>query len=495
MTTQTQPLILTVSQLTQAIKLQLEGSFPLTWVKGEVSNLKLHTSGHLYFSIKDAFAQISCVAFRQDLLKIPILPKIGDQVLIRGELNVWLLKGTYQLIVRELSHVGRGEQLLKLEILKQKLQALGLFSLERKRALPQFPKKIGIVTSPTGAVIQDIINVLSRRLSGFHLLLNPVRVQGEGAAEEIAQAIEQFNAHNLVDIIVVCRGGGSIEDLAPFNTELVAQAIYKSQIPVVSAVGHETDVTISDLVADVRAPTPSAAAELISTETEELLKKLQKAKRTISHVVYTQITYYRQQLSRLSRHPLFTTSTALLISRMQQLDVIREDIDLCLNRQLAMKQQELSRLQKRVALARPSERIRQHHEHLFQLHNGINAVTLRYLNEKRKNLLQASKILDRYWIQRAELRKKAFEYPHFEMQIPFLIQKQLAEKKKNLLQIIGHLESLHPKKLLKKGYSILFSQKDGSIISSVTNAYEGQKVRIVLADGELEATITRVPHD
>ncbi|MBS0655637.1 MAG: hypothetical protein JSR46_07665, partial [Verrucomicrobia bacterium] len=224
----------------------------------------------------------------------------------------------------------------------------------------------------------------------------------------------------------------------------------------------------------------------------ELLTKLQKAKKSITHTLATQINNYKQQLARLTKNPLLATTTALLAPRIQGLDMMREAIDLRLTKELALKRQALSQLQKRVAQARPSERIRQHHERLLQLQAGINACALKYANEKKKQLLQASKMLDRCWLQRAQLRRKAFEYPHFEVQIPFLVQKQLTDKKKQLQQLIGHLESLHPKKLLTKGYSILFAQKEGTIISSVANTFEGQQVRIVLADGEVEATITRV---
>ena len=256
------PSPLTVSQLTNAIKLSLESTFPMIYLQGEVTNFKLQSSGHLYFSLKDANAMIGAVMFKGEASALKIMPKAGDQVVVKGELSVYPPKGNYQLVVRELSYVGLGELLLKLEELKIKLHQMGWFKSSHKKPLPRFPKRIGVVTSPTGAVIQDILNVLTRRFSGFHLILYPVKVQGEGAAQEIAQAIEQFNKYQIVDVMIVGRGGGSLEDLWAFNEEIVASAIFHSQIPIISAVGHETDHCIADYVADVRAPTPSAAAEM-----------------------------------------------------------------------------------------------------------------------------------------------------------------------------------------------------------------------------------------
>ncbi len=269
---------LTVSQLTNAIKLNLESTFPRIHLQGEISNFKVQTSGHLYFSLKDVHAQISVVMFKADASLLKIMPKAGDQVIVKGALNVYPPKGNYQLIVRELAYVGIGELLQKLEALKFKLHQMGWFKNSHKKPLPRFPQRIGVVTSPTGAVIQDILNVLSRRFSGFHLILNPVKVQGEGAADEISQAIEDFNRYQSVDVMIVGRGGGSLEDLWAFNEEIVAKAIFHSQIPIISAVGHETDHCIADYVADVRAPTPSAAAEIVIAEKKQQIDYLMRCK-------------------------------------------------------------------------------------------------------------------------------------------------------------------------------------------------------------------------
>lgn len=294
----TTALPLTVSQLTQAIKSSLESNFPSILLQGEVSNSKLHSSGHFYFSLKDSGAQIGAVMYRSD---VKVIPKDGDQVIVRGDINVYPPSGKYQIIAKELRPVGVGELLLKLEELKVKLHKKGYFKKDHKRPLPKMPRRIGVITSPTGAAIQDILNILTRRFSGFHLILNPVKVQGEGAAQEIAQAIQQFNDFDLVDVMIVGRGGGSIEDLWAFNEEIVADALYNSRIPTISAVGHETDHCIADYVADVRAPTPSAAAEIVIAEKAHQLQQLgqiqQRMQQTLRHLIRHQM----QQLEGVKR--------------------------------------------------------------------------------------------------------------------------------------------------------------------------------------------------
>src|SRR3990167_8243184 len=224
---------LTVSELTFAIKSVLEPAFRTIAVRGEISNFKLQSSGHLYFSLKDASAQISAVLFKGNASNLTKMPKEGDQVIAIGDISLYAPRGSYQLVIRELQFLGMGELLLKLHELKAKLQALGWFDPKIKNPLPKLPKRIGVVTSPTGAVIQDILNVLTRRFKGFHVILNPVKVQGEGAASEIAQAIEDMNRYRLADVLIVGRGGGSIEDLWAFNEELAARAIARSAIPVI----------------------------------------------------------------------------------------------------------------------------------------------------------------------------------------------------------------------------------------------------------------------
>ena len=267
--------VLSVSELTQTVRALLEKQIGTIWVSGEITNLRARSSGHIYFTLKDAGAQLNCVLFSREKISQRALLADGQRVLLQGDLTVYEARGQYQLIVRAVELQGVGALQVAFEKLKQKLTAEGLFAQERKRPLPRYPRRIGLVTSPTGAAIRDVLNVIQRRNPGLEIILAPARVQGSGAAEEIAEAIRQLNEFSRdqgteaqlethLDLILVTRGGGSLEDLWAFNEEIVARAIFESAVPIVSAVGHEIDFTIADFVADVRAATPSAAAEIIT---------------------------------------------------------------------------------------------------------------------------------------------------------------------------------------------------------------------------------------
>lgn len=309
-----------VTELTAAIKGQLESRFFKIRVKGEITNLKEQSSGHLYFSLKDATSLIQAVLFKGNAAQLKELPKNGDEVILEGELNVYAPRGTYQIVVRTLEKAGIGPLLLKFHELKKTLSERGWFDEKHKKPLPPFPKTIGVITSPTGAVLQDIIQVLSRRAPGFHLILGPVKVQGEGAKEEIAEAIQNFNRLNLVDVLIVGRGGGSLEDLWAFNEEIVAKAIFESTIPIISAVGHETDVSIADFVADLRAPTPSAAAEMVVKERASQLHLLDQMKKRLTHLIQAQLKQERTRLEKFQTHPYFTSPYGTLGIYIQKMD-------------------------------------------------------------------------------------------------------------------------------------------------------------------------------
>src|SRR4030066_820404 len=262
--------ILTVSELTQEIKDILEDKFPDVWVEGEISNLRIPPSGHIYFTLKDDLRQIRAVLFKRQARTLRFVPEDGLHTICRGRFSLYEKRGDYQLILETIEPKGIGALQLAFLQLKERLEKEGLFDPAHKKAVPMIPQKIGIVTSPTGAVIQDMLHILGRRFENLHILLYPVRVQGEGVSSEIAEAIKYFNQRTEVDVIIVGRGGGSLEDLWAFNEEVVARAIYRSKIPVISAVGHETDYQIADFVADLRAPTPSAAAELVVRDKREM---------------------------------------------------------------------------------------------------------------------------------------------------------------------------------------------------------------------------------
>ena len=291
--------ITSISELTYQIKSSLESNFANIAAKGEISNFKRQASGHIYFSLKDSGAQISAVMFKGNTFSLGRFPKNGDKVIAYGELSVYPPRGNYQIIVRKMDYDGLGDYLLKLEELKQRLSSLGWFDSAHKKSLPAFPNKIGVITSPTGAAIKDIINVLTRRFQGFHLIINPVQVQGTSSGQEITRAIEELNRHQFVDVIILGRGGGSIEDLASFNEEIVAKAIFDSRIPIISAVGHETDHTIADYIADLRAPTPSAAAELVIKEQKTHLDNMEKLNYIMKQEICSQVNYELQRLDHL----------------------------------------------------------------------------------------------------------------------------------------------------------------------------------------------------
>src|SRR5262252_2444462 len=315
--------VFTVAELTRAIRGTLETKFGAVWVQGEISNYKLNPSGHQYFTLKDAKAQISCVIFRNTIAPLRAPLADGVQVQVYGNVTVFEARGQYQLSVQILQPRGFGLLQAKFEALKRKLEAEGLFDAARKRVLPKFPRRIGIVTSPNGAAIRDILNVLRRRAPWLQILVNPVRVEGTGAAAEIAVAIRELATPNVnwapVDLVVVTRGGGSIEDLWEFNEEIVARAIFHSAVPIVSAVGHEIDFTICDFVADLRAPTPSAAAELIVPDIIDVHRRIDGCARALARKLLNwvrdaqqRLDHARETLQRCLTHELDSYKRGLL---------------------------------------------------------------------------------------------------------------------------------------------------------------------------------------
>jgi exodeoxyribonuclease VII large subunit len=437
--------ILTVSELTLAIKSILEKNFNSICLKGEISNFKHQSSGHMYFSLKDEISQISCVLFKGNSINLEKTPKDGDQIIVEAELSVYPPRGNYQLIVRKLSFIGIGELLFKLHELKEKLKKRGWFDNIHKKSLPLLPKKIGVVTSPTGSVIQDIINILKRRFTNFHLILNPVKVQGLGAAEEIAKAIEDFNKYNLAEVLIVGRGGGSLEDLWAFNEEIVAKAIFESKIPIISAVGHETDFSIADFVADIRAPTPSAAAEIVIKEKNQFLDTLENYKNQIAKQIIHLTSNLKLKLSHYQNHPYFISPYHIIGEQMQMLDDMKNLIDNSVKQKLNKQKDFLT---------------------LF-------SNQLKSLNPKTK------------------IENKKIELALFNKRLKIASKNILEIKKERLLKLISHLKAIDPKNLLKKGYSILFNEKNASIILSKDDILENQRFSAIVADGKIYAVVEK----
>jgi exodeoxyribonuclease VII large subunit len=345
--------IFTVSELTQTIKFLLEENIPTLWLEGEVSNFKAHSSGHYYFTLKDATAQISAVIWRSRVAELDFELEDGMHVQALGNVRVYERGGRYNFDILRIQPAGLGRLQMEFERLKRKLEAEGLFDREHKKPIPEFPQTIGVVTSETGAAIRDIINVLTRRAPNVQIILRPVQVQGEGAAADIAQAIHEFNQFAKVDVLIVGRGGGSLEDLWAFNEEVVARAIFDSKIPVISAVGHEIDFTIADFVADLRAPTPSAAAELAVPNYVELKQKVLRYARQMERAVLNRIAQYRQQVLALQRSYGLRRPEDLLHQLSLRVDELHTQLNKNVQRDLLLKKQRVDQWAARLSNLNP----------------------------------------------------------------------------------------------------------------------------------------------
>ena len=439
---QPQKKIYSVSELSLEIKGLLEKRFPDVWVTGEVSNFRGATSGHLYFTLKDASAQIRAVCFRNQARYLKFKPQDGISVIARGHLSVYEARGEYQLYVDYLEPAGIGALQLAFEQLKQKLTAEGLFDAARKKPLPVLPRAIGVITSPTGAVIRDILRVLKRRFRNMNVTVYPAKVQGEGAAEEIAAGIGYFNKHRIAEVLIVARGGGSLEDLWAFNEEAVARAIAASKIPLISAVGHETDFTIADFVADLRAPTPSAAAELVVRRKQDFIDEIRDRARRITQVIRLKISEARGQLTSLRLHHVFQTIRTRLGERAQRVDECVVE----LNRLVRVK-----------------------------------------LTESRQAWIHASSGMVRYDFRRL-LKLKRVELDERDVKLQSEIARLLVERRNRLVQLASLLKERSPLTILNRGYSIT-RDTQGHIVRDATQVAVGDDLSIRLARGELGAKV------
>jgi exodeoxyribonuclease VII large subunit len=438
--------ILTVSELTRVIREILEGRIGEIWVEGEISNLRKQSSGHHYFTLKDDRAQIACVMFARSYgaqSKIPLSD--GMQVQAYGLVTVYEARGQYQLIVQLIQPRGQGLLQAKFEALKRKLQAECLFDADRKRALPKFPRRVALVTSSSGAALHDMLNILKRRSPWLSILICPVRVQGEGAAAEISEMIDFISlraAELKVDVMVVGRGGGSLEDLWEFNEESVARSIYRSRIPIVSAVGHEIDFTIADFVADLRAPTPSAAAELVVPDIFALQGELVSRRSALDRLIRQALQIRRMHVRRLSEAPYFREPRRLIVERQQRVDQLEMRI---LEIWRNVHQQRRSRIEKMVTL----------------------------LSAFRP---------DR-WLQ-----AKRGEVAGLEMRLRRIAASKLDSRKNRLAEIANFLRLLGPRQTLERGYSITLDG-DGNVVRSIEALRVGDQIRTKLAEGYLTSVV------
>jgi exodeoxyribonuclease VII large subunit len=432
---------LSVSELTAQVKILIETQFNGVWVEGEVSNFRRHSSGHWYFTLKDEGAMLRCASFRMQNRLIRFTPEDGLSVRAHGRVSLYEARGEYQLLVEYLEPVGVGALQLAFEQLKRRLEAEGLFDLERKRPLPMLPRSIGVVTSPTGAAVRDILRILKRRNESVNVLIAPARVQGDGAGQEIALAIELLNAREEVDVIIIGRGGGSIEDLWCFNEECVARAIYNSRAPVISAVGHETDFTIADFVSDLRASTPSAAAEIVTMARDEINSRIAGLSEDLATVLRYRLLELRGQLSALETSRAFDEVQLRIQGTAQRFDDAIYSMESAFRRAIKRKRAKHSEVQLKLR----------------------DADIRRALVERRGKL----------GILNARLESSA--------------RAGLVRAGENVSVATGKLDSLSPLAVLGRGYAIAFDE-DGGVIKRATDVGKGERVRIRLADGELDCT-------
>jgi len=437
--------IYSVSQLNQSVRLMLENQLGTVWLTGEISNFSQPVSGHWYLSLKDENAQVRCAMFRMKNLRVSFRPTNGMQVLVRANVSLYEPRGDYQLIIESMHLAGEGLLMQQFEALKLKLAAEGLFAQHLKKNLPHFSKAVGIITSKTGAALQDILHILQRRDPSLKIIIYPTAVQGKDAATDIAQMIELANQRQEVDVLIVGRGGGSLEDLWCFNEEMVARAIFHSHLPVISAVGHETDVTIADFVADVRAPTPSAAAELVSRNQTELLQQLQ---------------YRRQRL------------------------------EIALDRLFAEKQQKLKHLSLRLHNQHPQAQLRIQQQLIMQLSHRLQQTLRHHWQKTAENLTALSM---RLYKNPLPLRLQQYEQQLAQLKVRLNshMNLTLSLQQKQLAHLCGKLDSLSPLKVLARGYSITQNQQNFTI-RSMKDVNVGEQIKTRLPDGDIISQVIRL---
>ena len=433
--------IVSVSEINKRAKSLLEENFPFVWIEGEVSNFFSAASGHWYFSLKDESSEIRCAMFSNKNLQISFEPKDGDHLVVNGTLSIFEGRGQYQLIVEHVELAGEGALLRAFEELKKKLHSEGLFDDSLKKELPPYPKKIAVVTSPDGAVIQDIINVLDRRSPFFNLVVVPTLVQGDKAAAQISRAIKKASKLKNIGLIILARGGGSIEDLWAFNSEEVARTITKCSIPIISAIGHETDFTIADFVADLRAPTPSIAAEIVSQSYSELNETFDNYYDYLTVGFGSFLEYQRLRFENLInriRHP-----GDKLREIGQKVDYIETNL------------------------------VRNIYDHIYSLQNNFK------LNEQA-------------FTQNSPVHKIKEVKLHLQNTSKDLLNvfKEKTERKNNILgELVATLQAVSPLSVLARGYSIISTEPDGQILSSASQVKIGQKISAVLNEGKIKAKV------
>lgn len=440
--------ILTVSELTGTIKFLLERDPLLSdcWIRGEISNFTHHSSGHMYFTLKDTGSRIKSVMFASKNRSLTFIPKEGMKVIVRGNVSVYERDGQYQLYVEEMQPDGVGSLYLAFQQLKERLEKEGLFAQEHKKALPQYPKVIGVVTSPTGAAVRDIITTIRRRYPVADVLLYPVLVQGTEAAATVANAITVLNqsVELEIDVLIVGRGGGSLEELWAFNEEVVARAIFASSIPVISAVGHETDFTIADFVADVRAATPTAAAEMAVPHLAEMMRQLDSSEQRLVAAISNQLRDMRKCVERLEQSPVFSRPTDRIRQLRQQTDHMEDELELLLTRLVGSRGKQVYDLVNRLSQKSPVERVMRSEERFGYVLQQLHSVIGSRLNASAN---QFDRLLDK-------------------------------------------LDAYSPLQVMKRGYSLTYREEKGkTLVRSIDEVQLGDRLQVRLQDGWLDCQV------
>ncbi len=478
-----------VSEITECIGELLERAFRDAWIEGEVSNFRPAQSGHLYFTLKDANAQIRCVCFRDQARTLKFRPEDGLHVTVRGSLGVYQVRGEYQIYVSYIEPVGAGALQLAFEQLKKKLQAEGLFDEARKKPLPVMPRCIGVVSSPTGAAIRDILRVLKRRFASVHVRLFPVKVQGEGAAREIASALAYFNRAKFADVIILARGGGSLEDLWAFNEERVARAIAESEIPVITGVGHETDFTIADFVADLRAPTPSAAAEVVVSSRREFERHISEyQRRIVQHMRYL-LSERRHRVRDLETHRGFRQLEILMRRRRQQVDDLSGQLAFVLRLRLSTAHQRFASAQAKVVTFDLRGRAAALRGRIHQQQGALRSAFDRVFSRKQRRFASGQvrfAALD----LRARVGRLRRRLDDRSVALRVAMDRALIAKRRRLEAAALQLEERSPFQLLERGYSIAYDAL-GKVLRSPDQVAPGDDISVRLARGALDATVRR----
>ncbi|MFE0559913.1 exodeoxyribonuclease VII large subunit [Paenibacillus sp. NPDC058910] len=443
--------VLSVKDLNRYIRMKMEGDSRLSdvWIRGEISNFTHHSSGHMYFTLKDEGSRIRAIMFATHNQRLPFIPKEGSRVIARGNVSVYERDGQYQFYAVQMQPDGIGSLYLAYEQLKSKLEEEGLFAAERKRPLPRYPKTIGVITSPTGAAVRDIMITIRRRYPQARAILYPVLVQGKGAAPSIVKAIRTMNDMAEADVLIVGRGGGSLEELWAFNEEIVARAIYQSNIPVISAVGHETDFTIADFVADLRAATPTAAAELAVPSSAELRGQLVQRQRQLKQGLQQRLKRSRDRLVSLQRSPVLVHPRRYMLQHAERLDMLSQRLQGNLKSQLSL--------------------VRQRQKSLHQGLIRYNPRTQAEFSARRKD--QVSR------------------------QLMNAMQSIMKSKMSQLQTEMRHLDALSPLKIMSRGYSLVYDEQEQKLVKSIEDVQLGDLVNVRVSDGQLQCQVWGMKED